>query len=549
MAKMFPECLRPNVSSHAEKVLYKAFQAQLSNDFTVFHQVRWQVRDTRSGARDGEADFVIACPNLGILVLEVKGGSIRYDGTSHIWYSNNNEIHDPFHQACNSKYRLRGLLKDPKLKYWRDRWIPIGHAVAFPEHRINGSLRLDAPRDIILDNTQLSVLSNWVKAVMNYYRSQDTARRRNFDANSVKELVKILSSSIISQTVLINNGTEAVFQDLSEQQFRLLDGLSKQRRLAISGCAGSGKTLLALEKARRLNEQEFSVLLTCYSKALAQSLRKSLSGRRNLHVYTFHEICEKLFRQAGILPDKNIPEDKLFDDIYPELLIDAADQLDWHVDAVIVDEGQDFRENWWLALKLLLNDPDNGIFYFFHDDNQNIYDCCDWKPPLEETPFRLTENCRNTQKIHYYALQFYSNQYSTAALGPVGRDVEIHNYTGDTELRNTLGRLLRRLIIDQGCSTKDIVILTTSRKQALQNKLLGQFQVKADPNLSRKEILCNTIKYFKGLESPVVILVETELNDNRNNLLYVGASRARHHLIIVRPNNRFQNNSQLRLAS
>lgn len=489
MARMFPDYLRSDVSSEAEKVLYKAFQKQLSDDFTVFHQVRWQVRDLRSGARDGEADFVIACPNLGILVLEVKGGSIRYDGTSHKWYSNNNSINDPFHQACDSKYSLIKLLRDLRWKYWRNRWIPIGHAVAFPDHRINRSLRLDAPKDIILDNAQLSILSDWVKAAMNYYRSQDTSHRgKNFDANSVRELVRILSPAITPQSVLTDNGIEVVLRDLTEQQFRLLDSMGEQRRLAISGCAGSGKTLLALEKARRLNALGFSVLVTCYSKALAQFLRKSLSRRRNLHVYTFHDICEKLFRQAGIAPDKNIPEDKLFDDIYPELLIDAADQLNWRVDAVIVDEGQDFRENWWVALKFLLNDPDKGIFYFFHDNNQNIYDCCDWELLLEETPFRLTENCRNTQKIHYHALQFYSNPYSTAALGPVGRDVEFHSYTGDTELRNTLGRLLHRLIVTQGRSTKDIVILTTRRRQALQNRVLGQFRVKADPNLSRNPL-------------------------------------------------------------
>ncbi|MGI8503397.1 MAG: hypothetical protein ACR2LR_20020 [Hassallia sp.] len=63
MAKMFPENLRSDVRSNAEKFLYKAFQEQLSDSFTVFHQVRWQVRNLRNGARDGEADFVIACPN------------------------------------------------------------------------------------------------------------------------------------------------------------------------------------------------------------------------------------------------------------------------------------------------------------------------------------------------------------------------------------------------------------------------------------------------------------------------------------------------------
>lgn len=85
------------------------------------------------------------------------------------------------------------------------------------------------------------------------------------------------------------------------------------------------------------------------------------------------------------------------------------------------------------------------------------------------------------------------------------------------------------------------MILTTTRKQTLQNSVLGQFRVKADPNLNNNEILCNTIYYFKGLESPVVILVETELNntDSYKKLLYVGASRARHHLIILQPTNTY----------
>ncbi|HEY9668253.1 MAG TPA: ATP-binding domain-containing protein, partial [Coleofasciculaceae cyanobacterium] len=90
-------------------------------------------------------------------------------------------------------------------------------------------------------------------------------------------------------------------------------------------------------------------------------------------------------------------------------------------------------------------------------------------------------------------------------------------------------------------STNDIVILTTTRKQTLQNKVLGQFRVKADPDISTQEILCNTIHQFKGLESPVVILVETELRsfERLRNWLYVGTSRARNHLIILQPDELF----------
>lgn len=111
MAKMFPEHLRSTVRSQAEKLLYKAFQEQLSDSFVVFHSCRWQVCNLRNGAKDGEADFIIACANLGILVIEVKGGQIRYNGREDQYYSNDNHISNPFEQACNSKYALLSRLK------------------------------------------------------------------------------------------------------------------------------------------------------------------------------------------------------------------------------------------------------------------------------------------------------------------------------------------------------------------------------------------------------------------------------------------------------
>jgi hypothetical protein len=441
MAKMFPDSLRDDVKSPAERLLYRAFQEKLPDNFTVFHQVRWQVRNLHSGAKDGEADFVIACPNLGILIVEVKGGNISYNGAADKWYSNNYSIKDPFKQACDSKHNLLKRLKE--LHYWRQRYIPIDYAIAFPDVEVNGWLPLHIHHKIILDSTHLSGLANWVQSALNYWHGQNPPRS-NFDDTGVKELVKVLSPSITSQSVLVSQmgAEEKKIAELTEQQIGILDFLASHRRVAISGCAGSGKTLIALEKARRLHEQGFSVLLACYNRALAQFLRKSLGWKQNLHIYTFHGLCEKLFRQAGLpAPNDTISEDKCFKEIYPNLLLEAADKLNWRVDAVIVDEGQDFYENWWLALKLLLHDPDNGIFYFFHDNNQNIFGN-GWQPPLEEAPFPLTKNCRNTQKIHSYVLQYYNGQNSTIALGPVGRDVEILKYASNTDLKNILGRLL-----------------------------------------------------------------------------------------------------------
>lgn len=534
MALMFPEHLRSDTQSPAEKFLYQAFQKQLTNDFAVFHQVRWQVRNLHNGARDGEADFVIACPNLGILILEVKGGEICYNSKTDQWYSNQNNIKNPFQQACDSKYSLLSRFKE--LSYWKNRWIPIGHAVAFPDIEVIGSLPLNAPQQIILDYTKLNNLSSWVQIVLNYWQGENQSKnlyKSNFDAKSIKELIKVIAPI---PRVLAPRHDDDTFKTLTDQQTSVLDFLANHRRVAISGCAGSGKTLLALEKARRLNEQGFSVLLTCFNKSLAQFMRQTLDWKPNLHIYTFHGLCEYLFNRAAVAPNRNgISESKLYNEIYPNLLITAADRLQWHVDAVIVDEGQDFHEDWWLALKFLLRDPDNDICYLFYDDNQNIFGS-GWKPPLEEAPFALNKNCRNTQKIHEYVLKFHPESNSTSSLCPLGQDVEIHRYTGDTQLRNILSRILHRLIVDEAFTNKEIVILTTTKKQSLQNQVVGQFCIKATPDISRNEILCNTIHHFKGLESKVVILVETEYHTpNYRQLLYVGASRARHHLIVIRP--------------
>ena len=45
--------------------------------------------------------------------------------------------------------------------------------------------------------------------------------------------------------------------------------------------------------------------------------------------------------------------------------------------------------------------------------------------------------------------------------------------------------------------------------------------------------MCETIRRFKGLERPVIVLVELQPDDNLERLFYVGASRARQHLIVI----------------
>ena len=104
MARMFPSQLDPATKSHAERIMYNAFRDQLDNTYVVFHNVAWLSLDRRKHPQDGEADFVLAHPDFGVLVLEVKGGIINRDLGSKQWSStdkagNAHPIKNPIEQA------------------------------------------------------------------------------------------------------------------------------------------------------------------------------------------------------------------------------------------------------------------------------------------------------------------------------------------------------------------------------------------------------------------------------------------------------------------
>jgi len=115
LARMFPERLPADVESEAERRLFDIFKSDFGDDFAVFSQVRWLARRRGGAAADGEADFVVAHPRYGVLVLEVKGGGIARDAKTGVWTSKDrggaeHEIKDPLRQSARSMYALRDKL-------------------------------------------------------------------------------------------------------------------------------------------------------------------------------------------------------------------------------------------------------------------------------------------------------------------------------------------------------------------------------------------------------------------------------------------------------
>lgn len=542
---VYPETLiESEVRSQAEIKLYHAFKEQLSDDFFVFHSVAWLgIRTPGDKPSDGETDFILAHPRMGILLIEVKGGLVGFDPAEG-WYSVRKDhshvsIKNPFQQVRSNKYAL--LRKLDSLPNWQGAIPTLGHAVAFPDGTLDlPELGSESPRDIILLHEDLADLNGWVRRCLKFWAGDKFIPPGEHGVQALRELLArswLLREPRLGEAI----GPElAAINRYTEEQFQVLEMLAGRPRAAIRGCAGSGKTLLAIRKAQQLADEGFRVLLTCYNRNLGDELTQSVRKRPRLKVRTFHGLCKEYAARTGYDRQDKWDENRedFFESVMPEALLEAATAGDesYRFDAIIADEGQDFSPSWWAALELLLVDPKSGVFYIFYDDNQLVYPrqlCL----PVEELPFALTVNCRNTQKIFQMLTGFYRSDLKLRCKGPQGREVGINLYTDDpVSLRASLTEVLARLIYAEAVRPEDVVLLSPGGLDKPPLARLappGSFRLAPERTRNSSEIYSTTIRLFKGLESPVVVLLVPPGLEQFDELMYVGISRARNHLEII----------------
>jgi len=546
MATVYPEKLPDSVLQDpkrgAERRMYEAL-SKLPDTFDVFYSVAWQARDLRN-VRDGEADFVVSHPDLGLLIIEVKGGNIRFNAISGEWFSGDFLIKDPIAQATKNHYELTRKLAE--LPEWVNTYMTSGHAVSFPDVLVeNTNLRLDLPREIVLDHSSLDHIEGDIRRVFSYY-SGEYGRPNPPGSDRMSIIRKLLARSFRIKALPQAQPTlgEAMIAEtqqlvaLTERQMMILDFLRTRRRAAIKGCAGSGKTMLALEKARRLASEGFDVLLTCYNVALAEYLSQVVP--EGVTVMHFHGLCKELVKEAGFIvrPVKNQKE--LYDVVLPEMMLEAVGKTGPMFDAIVVDEGQDFKEDWWLSLVNLLHDQDQGILFVFYDDNQNLYRSTQQVSlVVEEAPFPLVDNCRNTQKVHHLVSAFHKQGDQLRCPGPVGRPTAIYSYTDPKDMQRQISAILHHLVKDDGVAVNDIAILTPRGQERTDLKagvMLGNFSLTTTANArGAYQVQVSSVHSFKGLERQVIILAELDnaMGYTPDEVLYVGSSRARTYLILL----------------
>jgi hypothetical protein len=323
------------------------------------------------------------------------------------------------------------------------------------------------------------------------------------------------------------------------EQTQLLGVTRLLHRVEIRGGAGSGKTVLAIRQASdlasgRATGERQRVAVVCYSYGLAHHLRRSLltgsTARRPAFVGTF----EDLARAWGIEITGSRDDSDFWEVELPALMAARAAELTpgERFDAVIVDEAQDFANDWWTPLVGALRDETTGGIFAYSDERQRVF-ARFGRPPLAMVPLVLDHNLRNTRQI---AQSFVTLAPTSMVLrggdGPQVEFVPVATADAIDAADDQIERLL-----DEGWEPRDIALLTMGARHPVQKErqeTLG-FAGYWDGFWSNDDVFYGHVLGFKGMERRAVVLCVNEAGtrDRSRERLYVGLSRATDRLVVV----------------
>ena len=562
------------MGERAERFVEERLRAALPQGARLYANVPILARTRPSSpAHDGEADIVIVHPDYGLLVIETKSGEPRRDASNR-WFIGERELpRSPFEQAMAAKHDLVRAIQD--LPDWPPGQEPrSGHAVAFPdadvaslghEHR---SLGPDVSRDIVLDADAFASADATRRALERAWAVWvgDGSRGDRLDARLMALVDDHLAPTAALRRFLrhdIADDRERLL-DASRAQLWALNQAKRLRRVEVVGPAGSGKSLVAVERARRLAREGWRTLFVCFNQPLATAVIHEHEDEggppdRRPVVTTFHRLCETMGQRAGVLPERPNPiPPEWWDETLPGALDRAIDALpDERFQAIVVDEGQDFRLAWLESLEFLFRTPADGLLWVFHDPGQALrHDDEVAGLGLPDT-LELFEDHRSPAPVAELAAPFYRGPGEPYAVGEGSRAPTIIEAEPGRATVEAVRRTLHTLTEVEGVRAWQIVVLsgrTASRSDVWRQRTFGNLvlwngavddeghskglpadEVPEQP-ADAVVVLFETVRRFKGLEREVVILCELPDQDERlDQLLYTGLTRATTHLVVIAP--------------
>ncbi|WP_278236060.1 NERD domain-containing protein/DEAD/DEAH box helicase [Isoptericola sp. AK164] len=353
----------------AERAVWEALRAELPDDVVVCHGVNLQEYD-----QEYEIDLLVAWPGVGIAVVEVKGGYIERSGGS--WYQGSGDARhriQPVRQVQSARHVLQALLRERGEPASSSR---TAHLVAFPHRYVSGGWdSFDLPRDMVIGRDDLESPGGVADRVKHAIERHGQGYAP-LDEDALDGLVACVAGGFPSQSEHLTRALEheTRLEQMTRDQVQILRALSQVRRMRVVGGAGSGKTYLALEQARRRTRAGERVALLCYSRGLGRYFQRITATwpRRDRPAYVglFHELPVSWGAVGGRDDDPDYWERHLPTELGRLAALRGPDEL---FDAVVVDEAQDFGDLWWPSLLRCLRDADTGGVYVFLDDAQRVF--------------------------------------------------------------------------------------------------------------------------------------------------------------------------------
>jgi hypothetical protein len=556
MARLIPDFISDECKSSAERRLFARFRDELSDEFTILHSLgvarhRYKLYS--------EADFVLV-HRQAVIVFEVKGGRVtRKDGC---WFFTNRygEMHrrreSPMQQAASVCAALRNSVSNHFRADSPQGRVAFGPITFLPDTEFKvSSPEWDLRRVYDVDAWGRPLREIVADAIA--YSRGEVARTTGYAPGEmtrvqIDDLVQFLRGDfekLPTLSVTLNDCEQQMIQ-LAPQQYSILARLSRNPRIVIEGSAGTGKTLLAMECARRHAAQGRRVLFVCFSRLLADHLdahttRQGL--RQGISIDTLHGHCFSVINATELPTPHGATRREFYADIVPQQVAVAIAKLknfrQW--DVLVVDEGQDLAAHppFVRALEgLFAGGFTGGSWIWFEDPRQRIlrqsdgdaFDLTSFNPAY----FTLTRNWRNTNEIATFTC--VSTMMALPELSGIrGPNVRCVVCDGTRDLISL--HILIKEVLDQGARPEDIVLLTAA---AEGNALFTNSSIIASKTLVRYDSSVpqkpDTIRYssvfrFKGLEAEIIILTDLRdlKSDNGRMAAYVGMSRAKSALYVL----------------
>lgn len=546
---MIPPFVEQFPSSAEEKIFKKLEQETGLPGYCCFHSLGIA---RHAYKHEGEADFILAGPR-GLFAIEVKGGHVeRKDG---LWLFRNRYGHvnekkeSPFRQAQSAIYSIREDLFKKFGK--RIDAYDFGYGVAFTDMEFT----LASPEwdnAIVMDSRDMDrPMTPYLERMMSFWESRP-GNRTSMGEHDLREIVTYLRGDfdVVRRVSMHLKLAEDELLRLTEGQYSALDNLSTNKRIVFIGAAGTGKTLIAFEKARRNAAQGIRTLFICFNKLLAAYLRAvaKVEGINGMIVVdSIHHFFREAIFKAGLQNElerasRDMDQSEIYRNLYPEFFLRA-----WGAspkfNELIIDEGQDILlPEYIMALDQVIDGGfENGKWALFLDPEhqKGIYGAYDQNTfdEIAESAARYTlgVNCRNTRPIAVHTEVI--SGYPMAEVRQVeGIPVTYIWFDDLPHQAEQVSEAVNRLLAD-GVKPDDITILSPKRWQASLAGS-GHLHIKA-PILEIREdnvqddrhgrIGCATIQAFKGLESPVIFITDIDEieTDWMKSVNYVGFTRAR----------------------